>query len=482
VTDDLSKVVCEEYTEEEIEADFTAVEYETAYAEIERVESERRAKQLELIQNQERQKAKEEFEKIQQEEMQKSEQIRKQLEERQKEIERAQKEKEALLVAQQAEEKKKLEEELQKKEAMLKESLSEQERVRLEKEKEQILKQQLEVTMEQEKEKSQLETDKIKFEMEKELEKQQIELEMIRKQMEMEKDRLNKKMQEQKQAYEKKLKSDQQIKATRQKIRDVKKMVEEANEIAKLMKKDISFSVIYVSKFDNQSNYGSSGTDIEDMKTEIEIKVENFDQGQIYYWTTDKLMDKLIMMRDALQVYEDSSAISPEAEEDLFVEKQEPILLGQAFYLLEGLAYQLDNERTLPIASTTNQINGQLHINVVPCDEHGNEDLDEDMIPEDPMDMLNQPMDFKVKIDRITGLPEDFCSNIYCEYKFYLDDNVYKTPVSEGRNRSPEFKFERQHHVDCVTKYMVQYLLEDKMTIKIYGNQDLKKKAKTDRR
>ena len=90
------------------------------------------------------------------------------------------------------------------------------------------------------------------------------------------------------------------------------------------------------------------------MKTEIEIKVENFDTGQINHWSSDKLMDKLIMMRDALQSYEDKNFKDIEPEEDPFSEKLEPILLGQAFYLLEGLAYQLDDPRQLPIVTTSN--------------------------------------------------------------------------------------------------------------------------------
>lgn len=79
-------------------------------------------------------------------------------------------------------------------------------------------------------------------------------------------------------------------------MKDVKRMVEEANLIAKQMAKDINFSAIYVSKFDNQSVYGSGSaySEIDEMKTEIEIKVENFDNGQIYHWSTDKLSDKLI--------------------------------------------------------------------------------------------------------------------------------------------------------------------------------------------
>lgn len=53
-----------------------AIDWDQAYGEIERIENEKRVKQLELIQAQEREKAKEQFEKMQKEEMEKSEKIK----------------------------------------------------------------------------------------------------------------------------------------------------------------------------------------------------------------------------------------------------------------------------------------------------------------------------------------------------------------------------------------------------------------------
>lgn len=47
-----------------------------------------------------------------------------------------------------------------------------------------------------------------------------------------------------------------------------------------------------------------------------------------------------------------------------------------------------------------------------------------------------------------------------------------------GRNTSPTLNYERQHHVDCVTKFLVDYLLADKLTIKIYGTQELNRNKK----
>lgn len=49
LTDDIDNVVCEEYTEEEIENDLTAIDWEQAYEEIQQVENEKRQRQLELI-------------------------------------------------------------------------------------------------------------------------------------------------------------------------------------------------------------------------------------------------------------------------------------------------------------------------------------------------------------------------------------------------------------------------------------------------
>lgn len=103
-------------------------------------------------------------------------------------------------------------------------------------------------------------------------------------------------------------------------------------------------------------------------------------------------------MRDALQAYEDNDFAELSPEFDPFYEKTEPILLGQSFYMLEGLAYLMDNPRKIPIVATNNKIYGQLEINLVPCDEDGNEDIDEDMLSDEPMDLVNQSIDFKVKI------------------------------------------------------------------------------------
>lgn len=284
---------------------------------------------------------------------------------------------------------------------------------------------------------------------------------MNRKMMTKVQENHEKAINDQKAAYESKLLQEKQIDVIRVKMKDIRKDIAEANEIAKFMQKDIVLTDIYVTNFDQEQE--------NDTQDDVQVKVENFETGGIYIWSSQKFQDKLMMMRDALQMYEDSNFQELDPNDDPFYEKQEPILLGKAFYMLEGLAYLMDNPRDVPIVATNNQIYGQLHINLVPCEQDGNEEIDEDLLNDDPQDLLNQSLDFKVQISHISNLPEDFCRDIYCEYEFYMDKTKYTTQICQGKNTAPQMNYSKQHHVDCVTQLLINHLLEDKMTIKIFG-------------
>lgn len=75
---------------------------------------------------------------------------------------------------------------------------------------------------------------------------------------------------------------------------------------------------------------------------------------------------------------------------------QEPIQIGQAYYRLEGLAYLMDNPATVSIVGTNSQIMGKLEINVVPVDFDGQSDIPDDMVPDDPADLIGNRIDFVV--------------------------------------------------------------------------------------
>ena len=63
----MSKVICEEYTDEEIKQDHDAVDWDKAFDEINKMEEQKRQLYLQMIQEQERQKYQDEMEKHQEE-------------------------------------------------------------------------------------------------------------------------------------------------------------------------------------------------------------------------------------------------------------------------------------------------------------------------------------------------------------------------------------------------------------------------------
>ena len=97
---------------------------------------------------------------------------------------------------------------------------------------------------------------------------------------------------------------------------------------------------------------------------------------------------------------------------------------------------------------------------------------------EDPKELIDQRIDFLVKIDRALDLPEDLCRDVYVEYNFYLDQTNYRTETCKGINRNPEFNYVKHHNVPVVTSMLVDYLEKEVMRFRVYGFADVKKSTR----
>lgn len=147
--------------------------------------------------------------------------------------------------------------------------------------------------------------------------------------------------------------------------------------------------------------------------------------------------------------------------DDPLNENLEPLELGVAYFRLEGLAYLMDNPSVVSIIGQNSSIMGKLEINIIPVDTDGVSEVPDDMIPEDPMELENQRMDFRVEIVRAFDLMEDFCQDIHCEYQFYIEDQKFSTQIVEGKNREPVFNYKHHHTVEPCTKNFIEYLLKE---------------------
>ncbi len=149
-------------------------------------------------------------------------------------------------------------------------------------------------------------------------------------------------------------------------------------------------------------------------------------------------------------------------EDDPLWDESKPTLLGYCFYKLEPMSYLMRNPFTCSIISTNGLCVGNLTVDVIPHDEDGSE-FDE--IPDDPNELIGQPLNFKVYVKECKDLPDNFCKGIQVEYTCFVDNIVYKTKTNEERNKTQIFEQYFQHSIDYVTKDDVDYLVKEKVII-----------------
>jgi hypothetical protein len=114
----------------------------------------------------------------------------------------------------------------------------------------------------------------------------------------------------------------------------------------------------------------------------------------------------------------------------------------------------------------------------VPTDPTGTDEPPEELITDNPDDLIDNRLDFLVQITRCKDLPEDLCRDVYVEYTFYLDPEKHRTVVISGKNRNPEFNYSKHHTVENVTDMLVEYLKKECIFFKVYGFADVKPKQK----
>ena len=118
------------------------------------------------------------------------------------------------------------------------------------------------------------------------------------------------------------------------------------------------------------------------------------------------------------------------------------------------------NPFTCHIISTHGLCVGSLSCDIIPHDEDNNE-FDE--IPDDPNELIGQPLSFKVYIKDCKDLPENFCKGVQVEYVSFVDNLIYKTKINEEKNRNQEFEEYFQHHIEYITKDDIDFLVKGKV-------------------
>ena len=213
--------------------------------------------------------------------------------------------------------------------------------------------------------------------------------------------------------------------------------------------------------------------------TNIFIRVENHEEGQVYYWSQSIFNDRYDIIKELYNKFleEGYDIASLPKEEDPLYDQPKQSLLGYAFYKLEPLAYLCSNCTNIPIISVNGETEGTIAIDVVPVDENGNE-FEE--IPENPMDLVGQNLKFHVHIKEVKDLPEKFCRGLQVEYTSINDNNSYKTKVynEEGKETSFSIDEKFEHMITYLGEEDINFLQKDKICFMVYAYEEIEKKER----
>lgn len=235
-------------------------------------------------------------------------------------------------------------------------------------------------------------------------------------------------------------------------------MVNEANLISKELKRDVKFNVKLIKTLPETNADGTT----ELPRTDIVIKIDNFEEGYYYQWPENKFNDRVFMMRDLIEEYFETEKIPVlQKEQDPFWDPPEPQLIGQSFMTLKNLGYLVENEIEAKILSSegSSGVRGHLSVKYFPTDETGEGEPEEDLLPEEPEDLLGKAIAFRVEIEKAKDLPKDLCKNVFVSYNLHFDRNrTYQTDECNQRTQNPMFNFKRVHHIDAVTPSILRYL------------------------
>ena len=172
---------------------------------------------------------------------------------------------------------------------------------------------------------------------------------------------------------------------------DIKPAINEANEIAKSLNQNVTFSFSLISAGTQESAHGEKiDSLLKTRKEQLEIRVDDYIHDELYMWSPTKFRERLIVMRDLLSTYEDKGELPDMLPEDNpFFDSPKPILIGEGYYMLQPLANLIDNPAQINLIGRTFEVYGKLNVNVIPVDPSGSEELLDEMIPDEPEDLID---------------------------------------------------------------------------------------------
>ena len=239
-------------------------------------------------------------------------------------------------------------------------------------------------------------------------------------------------------------------------------MIEEAILMAKTLRRNVHFSLQITHDMDIDGDESIDNL----ANNKIKIKIENFEDGRIMFWSIDKFNDRFYIIRDQVEhFFETNQILVQTQQEDPFWDPPEQIEIGSGLLMMKPLAYLFDIEKKINVYGPEKEI-GSINVEVFPCNTSGAKIDEDDMEDEflDPLQLVNQRVDFMLMVHDGT-LDADSSRDAFVEYKLNLNNQkkTFRTEICKGKNNHPVWNYSKQHSYDKITEVDIGKLIDQKV-------------------
>ncbi|EGR29233.1 kinesin motor domain protein [Ichthyophthirius multifiliis] len=255
----------------------------------------------------------------------------------------------------------------------------------------------------------------------------------------------------------------------------------EINLIAKELKRKVTLQA-KIAQIYEENEEKKDAQNIINIKSKVQIQVDNKELGQVYIWDHTKFNERYYMIKDLLEKYFETNTLPViDPSNDPFCDPPEPHLIGNGYFKLLYLAYFMDSVMDLSIVGENGQC-GSLNVSIIPCNETGDINLSEKMenesceeIIEDPNQLLGRTLYFKINIQK-AQLPEAFCKDSYVEYSLmdqYGKIQIYRTETIVGKNSKPNYNYSKIFCYENLNSEHLNYFMERNLVFKVFGFEEI---------
>ncbi|KAK4299096.1 hypothetical protein Pmani_028601 [Petrolisthes manimaculis] len=271
--------------------------------------------------------------------------------------------------------------------------------------------------------------------------------------------------------------SDADVSKIQEDLLEVMPAVEEANSLSAELDKRVKFEIIMVAPQVLGKQKGKTEVSRVGRVGRIQVKMKNLENGTEFVWTKEKFLDRLFMMKEMYEKYEDEEDYdTPEADDPFQESLDTEVHIGTVQVTLQCLAFNIELKEQLEITNIKGDNVGMMNIELLPCDSKGRVFTEQDdMFVDTPSDLVGKSVNFFVKILSGRGLPNKY-ADMYCTYTIYLEEKETRTKtVSETSN--PDFKHSKMFTFPVATQQLMDHLKNGNLTIKVMGKQRVRRSA-----